>query len=302
MTVADAFDAYIDAKVLTPTTVKTFRAAKRYAVEQGIGAIKLANLRPSHVDAYTAHLVRAGLAPRTVNLKAAKLNAVLRFAAADGGLAFAPKAVKVKVSEVKRQAITAADVKALFEAASEDFAPAIILGAYCGLRASEAAGLTVGDINFTTGEVSITKAANDAGEYVRTKTPRSVRVIPVPRRRARPAPPVLRRAPGRRAGRAERMGRRAEQPVVLAHVRRGGVAGCQTSEAGARRALDALGEASGEPHADVVRAGGEHVGRNTAGSTRSSSLPRNVGHVGRSDTGVRVSARFGLGAEPRNPW
>jgi len=59
--------------VLTPTTVKTFMAAKRYAVAQGVGAVKLANLRPSHVDSYTAHLVRAGLAPRTVNLKAAKL-------------------------------------------------------------------------------------------------------------------------------------------------------------------------------------------------------------------------------------
>ena len=86
----------------------------------------------------------------------------------------------MKVVEVKRQAITVADVKALYEAAGEDFAPAIILGAYCGLRASEAAGLTVGDIDFTAGEVSITRAANAAGEYVGTKTPRSVRMIPVP--------------------------------------------------------------------------------------------------------------------------
>ena len=180
MTVAQAFTAYIDAKVLAPNTVETFEAARGRAIAQGIGAVRLENLKPSQVDAFTASLVRAGLAPATVNIYAAKLCAVLRFAAKDGALSFVPKAVKVRTSVVNGPSIAPADVKALYEASSEDFAPAILLGAYCGLRASEAAAVTVGDIDFTAGTITVSKAVDDRGAFVGLKTARSARVIPVP--------------------------------------------------------------------------------------------------------------------------
>ena len=167
MTVAQAFASYVNAKVLAPNTVEVFEHAKGKAVAQGVGAVKLAALKPSQVDAFTAWLVRQGLAASTVNIYAAKLCAVLRFAAADGAMTFLPKASKVKVTVVKEPAMTPADVKALYEASSEDFAPIIILGAYAGMRASEAAAVTVADIDFTASTITVSKAIDEKGDVRR---------------------------------------------------------------------------------------------------------------------------------------
>lgn len=178
-TVAQAFATYIAAKVLKPQTIGTFVHARNHAVAAKIGDTKLAALKPSAQHAYTAHLVRHGLDASTVNLYAKKLSAVLRFAAADGGLGFTPKAVTVPDHVVEVPAITAADVKALYEASPEEFAPAILLGAFAGLRASEAAAVTVADIDWHHGTLSVNKAINDRGEFVTTKTPRSMRTVPL---------------------------------------------------------------------------------------------------------------------------
>jgi integrase len=180
MTVAQAFDNYLECKVLARNTVETFQCARARAVAHGIGATKLAALKPSQLDSFTAWMVRQGIAPSTVNLYATKLAAVLRFAAADGAMTFVPKATKVRVTTVKKTAIAPADVKALYEASSEDFAPIILLGAYTGMRASEAAAITVADIDFAASTITVSKAINDDGAFVVTKTPRSMRTIPVP--------------------------------------------------------------------------------------------------------------------------
>ena len=142
--------------------------------------MRLANLKPSQIAGFTAWLVRSGFAASTVNIYASRLATVLRFAAADGAMTFVPRAVKVRTNEHKPMALSPATVRALYEAATEDFAPVIILGAYAGLRASEAAAVSVGDIDFAAGTISVTKAVDDRAEIVATKTPRSMRTIPVP--------------------------------------------------------------------------------------------------------------------------
>ena len=180
MTVAQTFDTYIESKVLAPNTVEVFVTAKGHTIAHGIGGVKLAALKPSQVDTFTAWMVRQGLAASTVNIYAAKLCAVLRFAAADGAMTFMPKASTVRVTKVKEPAITATDVKALYEASSETFAPAIIFGAYAGMRASEAAAITVADIDFIASTITVSKAVDDKGVFVQTKTSRSMRTIPVP--------------------------------------------------------------------------------------------------------------------------
>jgi integrase len=114
-----------------------------------------------------------------VNLYARQLATVLKFAYADGGLAFNPSAVTVTERRVEVPAITAADLKKLYEAAPEEFAPAILFGAFAGLRASEACAVTVADIDFLAGTLTVDKAADKWGEFVKTKTPRSMRTVPL---------------------------------------------------------------------------------------------------------------------------
>jgi integrase len=178
-TVAQAFDAYLAARVLAPNTVKTFDTTKDHVVAAGLGSVKLANLKPSNVQTFTAYLSRAGLSASSVNVYAGKLATVLKFAAADGGLSFTPKSATVTEHRIEVPAIGPADIRALYEAASEDFAPVVLLGAFCGLRASEACAVTVGDIDFVAGTLSVNKAVDNKGRFVKTKTPRSIRTIPV---------------------------------------------------------------------------------------------------------------------------
>ncbi|RPH76054.1 site-specific integrase, partial [bacterium] len=179
-TLAQAFDAYTAANVLRPNTAKHYAVVRDHVVRSGLGGRKLAKLVPSAQNEFTAWMVREGFAGSTVNVYADKLNAVLCFAAADGGLAFTPKAAKVDHRPEDVPAIALADVRALYEAAPERFAPAILLGAFCGLRASEAAAVTVADVDWTAGTVRVSKAVDARGQYDRTKTKRSVRTVPVP--------------------------------------------------------------------------------------------------------------------------
>jgi len=162
-TVAQAFDVYIASKVLKPNTVQTYVTAKGHVVTSGLGAVRLKALKPSAVVAFTTW----------------KLTAVLKFAAADGALSFAPKTSSVTEYHEEIPVITAADVAKLYEAAPDGFAPMILLGAFCGLRASEACAITVGDIDFLAGMLSVTKASDEVGAMVTTKTARSVRKVPI---------------------------------------------------------------------------------------------------------------------------
>jgi integrase len=178
-TVAQAFDAYLAANALAPNTVETFLHARAHAEAAGLGSTKLSKLKPSAAHAFTTHLVRRGLAPSTVNIYAKKLATVLRFAHADGGLAFTPSAVTVTERPVEVPALTAAEVASLYEAAPDEFAPAIALGAFAGLRASEACAVTVADVDFLTGILTVDKAVDERGEFVPTKTARSTRKVPL---------------------------------------------------------------------------------------------------------------------------
>lgn len=179
-TVAQAVDAYLASKVLAPNTVEVFRALRAHVVSAPLGDVRLGKLKPSAQATFTAWLTRNGFSPSTTNLYAKKLATVLRFAAADGGLGFVPQAVLVEERRAEVESISEADVAALFDRADDGFAPVILLGAFCGLRASEAAAVTVGDVDWVTGTLTVSKAVDDRGRTVGTKTANSDRVVPVP--------------------------------------------------------------------------------------------------------------------------
>jgi integrase len=178
-TVAQSFDAYLDARVLAPNTVATFTHTRQHVVAAGLGDVKLAKLKPSALHQFTAHLAREGLAAASVNLYARHLATVLKFAHADGGLGFNPSAVTVSVRRAEVPALTIDQVKKLYEAAPDELAPVILFGAFAGLRASEACAVTVADVDFLHGTLTVDKAVDKWGEFVKTKTARSMRRVPL---------------------------------------------------------------------------------------------------------------------------
>lgn len=178
MTLGQAFDTYVAENPLRRNTVKTFAHAKTHAVDAKLGARRLGKLDRTVQTVFTTTLVRKGLAPATVNLYAQKLNAVLNYAAAKGAINFTPHSVRVPVDEVEESAITAAQVRTLLDAAPEEITPAILLGAFAGLRASEACAVTVADVDWTGGALTVNKAVNDWADFVPTKTSKT-RVVPL---------------------------------------------------------------------------------------------------------------------------
>lgn len=73
---------------------------------------------------------------------------------------------------------------ALRDMRGEDFEPAALVQLSCGLRPCEAIALTWGDVNLSTGEVSVSKGLHEAmGEVYEspTKTEKSTRTVVLPR-------------------------------------------------------------------------------------------------------------------------
>lgn len=85
----------------------------------------------------------------------------------------------------KPRALTAKQAnKALRDMRGQDFEPCALVQLSCGLRPCEAIALTWGDVNLSTGEVSVTKGLHEAfGEVYEspTKTEKSTRTVVLPR-------------------------------------------------------------------------------------------------------------------------
>ncbi|HKE72464.1 MAG TPA: site-specific integrase [Acidimicrobiales bacterium] len=116
-------------------------------VKAFFGTKSIASVRHSDVQAFVSGL---DLAPSTVEVVFGHLKATIRSAMADGVLGRDPT-LKVKLPKGASAAMvipTDAEVERLFDAAPDGFGAAIILGAGCGLRAQEAAGIVAEDVDF----------------------------------------------------------------------------------------------------------------------------------------------------------
>jgi hypothetical protein len=58
MTVAQTFDHYVESKVFAPKTTLIFARTTAKTVGQGIGAVKLAALKPSQIEAFAPRAPR----------------------------------------------------------------------------------------------------------------------------------------------------------------------------------------------------------------------------------------------------
>lgn len=138
----------------------------------------LAAVRPSEVRDWTAALREEGLADSTVYALHARLAHLFSDAVHDGIIVKSPVSRRTSPPAPKQRpyVATTEQVWALHDAMPDTMKPAILLGAFVGLRAAEIVALRVSDVDFMHGV--ITPAIQYPG--VELKTPASRMPIPIP--------------------------------------------------------------------------------------------------------------------------
>lgn len=119
------------------------------------GGAPLASVRPSDVKSWTVQLGAEGLSDSYVYALHNRLSQVMSDAVHDGILPRNPCSRRTSPGAGKQRpyVATTAQVWALHDAVSDHLRPAILLGAFVGLRTAEACGLRVADVDFMRGIV-----------------------------------------------------------------------------------------------------------------------------------------------------
>lgn len=160
-----------------PRTVRQARVHVGH-ITAAFGAIPLVDLRPSVVKAWTSKLKAAGYADSTIYAMHSRLSQILEDAVLDGLVPRNPcsRRTSPPMGKQKPYLATTGQVWALYDAMPDHFRPAVLLGALVGLRAGEACGLRVDDVDFMRGVVAPTE--QHQGEDLKTEG--SGRPVPIP--------------------------------------------------------------------------------------------------------------------------
>lgn len=143
------------------------------------GPMRLGDVRPSHVKAWTARLTAEGLAPSYVYALYRRLAQVFADAVHDGIVPRSPcsRRTAPPMGEQRAYVATTQQVWALYDAFPERQRVAVLLAAMVGLRNAELGGLRVADVDFLRGV--ITPAVQYGGEPLKTAS--SKWSVPIPR-------------------------------------------------------------------------------------------------------------------------
>lgn len=183
------------------STVAQARVHVRQIVTE-FGPMALGDVKPSGVKAWTARLTREGRAASYVYALHRRLSQIMGDAVHDGLIARNPCSRRTSPGQGKQRPYVAstAQVWALHDAIEPHMRPAILLGAFAGLRVSEVAALRRDDVDFMRG--AIHPAIQHGGEALKSETSRTT--IPIPRELAvmlsTDAPTIVSGAYGRPVG------------------------------------------------------------------------------------------------------
>lgn len=158
----------------------TVRQAKVHIrlIRAEFGDVPLVAVKPSAVKAWTARLKAKGLADSYVYAVYRRLAQIMGDAVHDGLLPRSPCSRKTSPGQASQRPFVATteQVWGLYEAMPANLRPAILLGAFAGMRVSEAAGLRVEDVDFMRGVV--TPSVQYPAEPL--KTDESKMPVPIP--------------------------------------------------------------------------------------------------------------------------
>jgi integrase len=147
-------------------------------IVEAFGTMRLADVKPSAVKAWTAKLKAGGAADSYVYALHARLSQIMTDAVHDGVIARNPCSRRTSPGAGKQRPYVATmeQLWALYDAVPVHLRPTILLGAFAGLRTAEACGLRVVDIDFMRGIVNPTQQYPD--DPLKTETSKTP--IPIP--------------------------------------------------------------------------------------------------------------------------
>ena len=194
MTVAEWCERWLDAySGHRPNTVRQARVHIRRIVDR-FGSRRLNDLRPSDVKAWTTDMAAEGLKPSTVYSNYRRLAQILSDAANDGLIPRSPCSRRTSPRQPGQRPFvpTTQQVFALLDAMPVHLQPAVLLGAFAGLRISEAVALTAQDVDFIRGVVTPSRQHADRP----LKSAASAVPIPIPQDLALELAAALQRSGG----------------------------------------------------------------------------------------------------------
>jgi integrase len=170
---------------VAPATLTSYRDVTRLYLTPNIGAIRLADLTPTHVEMMTAKIISTGRSPRTASIARAVLRRALTDAVRDGlvvrnvaGLARPPR-------QNRREGRTLSIDQArtlLAHVVGHRLEAAFVVSLTAGLRRGEVLGLQWRDVDLVAGTLTVRRqlrATDDGLQIVDTKTAGAVRCIPL---------------------------------------------------------------------------------------------------------------------------
>ena len=193
MTVSEAAKAWLDhckircdtGRRMERTTLREYRDKVRLHIEDpevGIAQVKLSKLTRQHVNAFRDRLLASGRSEHMARRALSVLKLLLTHAI-DNGHAHVNAAEGVKVIRASRIDYKAPvpskeSIRALIEAADDNFKPMLIVSALCGLRASELRGLRWKDVDFNSDLIRVRQRADAYNEIGEPKSSAGLRDIP----------------------------------------------------------------------------------------------------------------------------
>ncbi|WP_082096256.1 tyrosine-type recombinase/integrase [Demequina flava] len=156
ITVAAWCDQWIEGYgVNRPSTVRQAQVHIKHIVE-AFGGQRIGDVKPSQVKSWVAKLKRDGYADSTVYAVHSRLSQIMSDAVHDGVITRNPcsRRTSPKAGAQRPYVATTAQVWDLHDAMPEQLRPAILLGAFAGLRIAETCGLRNSDVDFMRGVIS----------------------------------------------------------------------------------------------------------------------------------------------------
>lgn len=189
ITVAEYLDRFMNdvaAHTLRPSSIQSYGFLIRDHIKPEIGHIKLASLRPDHLQSLYSLKLESGLSKRTVQYIHSVIRRALNQAVKWGLLYRNPTAAVTPPKPKKKtpKTLTAEQVKQFFNAVSEHrYYPIYVIAVTMGLRKSEILGLRWQDVDLDQGTVSINHIVTEIQGVIHTgrpKTESSRRTVAMP--------------------------------------------------------------------------------------------------------------------------
>ena len=151
--------------------------------EIGIERVKLSRLNETGVESFRDRLLKAGRSEAMTRKILTTLKLILDYAKRRQMIGTNP-AAGIRVLRTKRTKTRIAipskeDVKALIEAAPDDFKPHIMVATLCGLRAFESGGLLWENVDFEESYLHIRQRADRFNKIGEPKSAAAVRSVPM---------------------------------------------------------------------------------------------------------------------------